>query len=305
VNFCSAWCIQAHTLNGRLEFPLFLFLDEVGLRAGGSSTDLRFLCLQRAAAVLAIVRLWPDPRSRKVQAGVRCRCRQAALIPQPPVTTRYQSSVSDGKLTPGVCALPRRCDPSRIAAEPGADSDNAEYAVGARRKSWSSCSRFAKASATVKPPCRRRICRRKVCHSGLPRDHRTLRVLRHSRFAELSLFNLSSLQNYWRSGTISRPQSVGAGCARPGGADDRQCVPDGDRGCGWSSRRRRRWDTSKFRSISVGNHQAGTAPLLDELRARVDYQTQQQTLIAAKNSYEKDKIALARPLGCRSSSSSS
>jgi outer membrane protein TolC len=57
-------------------------------------------------------------------------------------------------------------------------------------------------------------------------------------------------------------------------------------------------DTSKVSlDQAVGNHQAGTAPLLDELRARVDYQTQQQTLIAAKNSYEKDKIALARAIG--------
>ena len=48
---------------------------------------------------------------------------------------------------------------------------------------------------------------------------------------------------------------------------------------------------------AVANHQAGTAPLLDELRARVDYQTQQQTLINAKNQYEKDKIALARTIG--------
>jgi len=48
---------------------------------------------------------------------------------------------------------------------------------------------------------------------------------------------------------------------------------------------------------AVQNHQAGTAPLLDELRARVDYQTQQQTLISAQNSYEKDKIALARAIG--------
>ena len=48
---------------------------------------------------------------------------------------------------------------------------------------------------------------------------------------------------------------------------------------------------------AVANHQAGTAPLLDELRARVDYQTQQQTLISAQNQYEKDKIALARAIG--------
>jgi outer membrane protein TolC len=48
---------------------------------------------------------------------------------------------------------------------------------------------------------------------------------------------------------------------------------------------------------AVANHQAGTAPLLDELRARVDYQTQQQALISAQNQYEKDKIALARAIG--------
>ena len=48
---------------------------------------------------------------------------------------------------------------------------------------------------------------------------------------------------------------------------------------------------------AMANHQAGTAPLLDELRARVDYQTQQQTLITAQNQYEKDKIALARTIG--------
>jgi outer membrane protein TolC len=48
---------------------------------------------------------------------------------------------------------------------------------------------------------------------------------------------------------------------------------------------------------AVANHQAGTAPLLDELRARVDYQTQQQTLITAQNQFEKDKIALARAIG--------
>jgi outer membrane protein TolC len=45
------------------------------------------------------------------------------------------------------------------------------------------------------------------------------------------------------------------------------------------------------------NHQAGTAPLLDELRARVDYQTQQQAEIVARNQLEKDKLALARAIG--------
>ena len=48
---------------------------------------------------------------------------------------------------------------------------------------------------------------------------------------------------------------------------------------------------------AVNNHQAGTAPLLDELRARVDYQSLQQQLIVAQNALEKDRLALARTIG--------
>jgi len=48
---------------------------------------------------------------------------------------------------------------------------------------------------------------------------------------------------------------------------------------------------------AVNSHQAGTAPLLDELRARVDYQTLQQQLIVAQNALEKDRLALARVIG--------
>ncbi|HZD78402.1 MAG TPA: TolC family protein [Acidobacteriaceae bacterium] len=44
-------------------------------------------------------------------------------------------------------------------------------------------------------------------------------------------------------------------------------------------------------------HEAGTAARLDELRARVQYQTQQQKVIAAQNLYEKDKILLKREIG--------
>lgn len=48
---------------------------------------------------------------------------------------------------------------------------------------------------------------------------------------------------------------------------------------------------------AVQNHQNGVSPRLDELRARVDYQTQEQALIAAKNADQKDRIALARAIG--------
>ena len=48
---------------------------------------------------------------------------------------------------------------------------------------------------------------------------------------------------------------------------------------------------------AVANHDAGTAPQLDELRAKVDYQTLEQQLIVARNALEKDKLALARTIG--------
>ncbi len=44
-------------------------------------------------------------------------------------------------------------------------------------------------------------------------------------------------------------------------------------------------------------HEAGTAPNLDELRARVELQAQQQALIGAENSLEKDLILLKREIG--------
>lgn len=44
-------------------------------------------------------------------------------------------------------------------------------------------------------------------------------------------------------------------------------------------------------------HDAGTSPKLDVLRAQVDYQNEQQSLISAKNEFEKDKLALARTIG--------
>ncbi len=44
-------------------------------------------------------------------------------------------------------------------------------------------------------------------------------------------------------------------------------------------------------------HEAGTSPRLDVLRAQVDYQSEQQTLIATTNQLAKDKLSLARAIG--------
>lgn len=48
---------------------------------------------------------------------------------------------------------------------------------------------------------------------------------------------------------------------------------------------------------AVAAHDAGTSPKLDVLRAQVDYQNEEQTLISAKNQLAKDKLALARAIG--------
>jgi outer membrane protein TolC len=48
---------------------------------------------------------------------------------------------------------------------------------------------------------------------------------------------------------------------------------------------------------AVAAHDAGTSPKLDVLRAQVDYQNEEQSLISSKNNFEKDKLALARAIG--------
>jgi outer membrane protein TolC len=48
---------------------------------------------------------------------------------------------------------------------------------------------------------------------------------------------------------------------------------------------------------AIAAHDAGTSPRLDVLRAQVDYQNSQQTLIATTNQLAKDKLALARAIG--------
>src|SRR5580658_284846 len=48
---------------------------------------------------------------------------------------------------------------------------------------------------------------------------------------------------------------------------------------------------------AIAAHDVGTSPRLDVLRAQVDYQNEQQSLISTKNNLEKDKLALARTIG--------
>ena len=48
---------------------------------------------------------------------------------------------------------------------------------------------------------------------------------------------------------------------------------------------------------ATASHEAGISPRLDVLRAQVDYQNEQQSLISTTNQLAKDKLALARTIG--------
>jgi len=48
---------------------------------------------------------------------------------------------------------------------------------------------------------------------------------------------------------------------------------------------------------ATASHDAGVSPRLDVLRAQVDYQNEQQSLISTTNQLAKDKLALARAIG--------
>ncbi len=114
-----------------------------------------------------------------------------------------------------------------------------------------------------------------------------------------SLLNLSALQNYLASkhdfaGTRLSIEDARDLVVLTVGNAYLTCIADKSR----IDEEQAQVDSSKISlDQAVNNHQAGTAPLLDELRARVDYQTQQQALITAQNAYDKDRIALARAIG--------
>jgi len=114
-----------------------------------------------------------------------------------------------------------------------------------------------------------------------------------------SLLNLSALQNYLASKHNFQGAKLSVYDARDMvvltvGNAYLTCIADKSR----IKEAKAQLATAKV-SLDQANdsHKAGTAPLLDVLRAKVDYQTQQQSLIAAKDIYAKDRIALARAIG--------
>jgi outer membrane protein TolC len=267
------------------------------------ATDLRFLCLQRAAAVLAVVASLAGPAIAQGPGGGSVSVPTGPLlIPQPPVdNSTYQSSVSDGKLTAGV--LPLSLDGAiqrglRLNLGLILTTQNTQSARGAKLEQLQSL--LPTASATVKAAVQETDLQAEGLRiPGFPA------IIGPYGYSDIrgslswSLVNLSSLENYLAQRHNFQAAKLSAQDAR-----DLVVLTVGNAyltviaDAALVQSAQAQVDTSKVSlDQAVGNHEAGTAPLLDELRARVDYQTQQQTLIASKNSYEKDKIALARAIG--------
>ncbi|WP_334269804.1 TolC family protein [Edaphobacter sp. HDX4] len=114
-----------------------------------------------------------------------------------------------------------------------------------------------------------------------------------------NLFNLSALQNYLAAKHNFAASKLTAQDARDlvvltVGNAYLVCVADAARVEAVTAE----LATSKVTlDQAVAAHEAGTSPKLDVLRAQVDYQNGQQTLISAKNELSKDKLALARVIG--------
>ena len=289
---------------GDLSFPLFLvrnarffFVPEA------VATHLRFLCLQRAAVVLALLASLAWPAFAQGPGGGSVSVPTGPLlVPQPPVdNSTYQGSVSDGKLTPGV--LPLSLDDAiqrglRLNLGMILTTQNTLSARGAKLEQLQSL--LPTASATVKAAVQETDLQAQGLRlPGFPA------IIGPYGYSDIrgslswSLLNLSSLQNY-----LAQRHNFEAASLTAQDARDLVVLTVGNAyltviaDAALVESAQAQVDTSKVSlDQAVGNHEAGTAPLLDELRARVDYQTQQQTLIAAKNSYEKDKIALARAIG--------
>ncbi|MGB9030699.1 MAG: TolC family protein [Acidobacteriaceae bacterium] len=267
------------------------------------ATHLRFLRLQRAAVVLAVVASLAGPAIAQGPGGGSVSVPTGPLlVPQPPVdNSTYQSSVSDGKLALGV--LPLSLDDAiqrglRLNLGMILTTQNTQSVRGAKLEQLQSL--LPTASATVKAAVQETDLQAQGLRiPGFPA------IIGPYGYSDIrgslswSLLNLSSLQNYMAQRHNFEAANLSAQDAR-----DLVVLTVGNAyltviaDAALVQSAQAQVDTSKVSlDQAVGNHQAGTAPLLDELRARVDYQTQQQTLIAAKNSYQKDKIALARAIG--------
>jgi outer membrane protein TolC len=135
--------------------------------------------------------------------------------------------------------------------------------------------------------------------NGLPQIVGPFQVIDFRAYLNQSVFNLNALQTYVASRHNFASQKLTAQDARDMvvltvGNAYLVCVADNARILAVNAELK----TSKLTlDQAVASHDAGTSPRLDVLRAQVDYQNEEQTLISTTNQLAKDKISLARAIG--------
>ena len=135
--------------------------------------------------------------------------------------------------------------------------------------------------------------------NGIPSIVGPFQVVDFRAYLTQNLVNINSLENYIASRHNFTSQKLTAEDARDlvvltVGNAYLLCIADNARIQAVNAELK----TSKLTfDQAVAAHDAGTSPRLDVLRAQVDYQNEQQTLISSTNQLAKDKIALARVIG--------
>jgi outer membrane protein TolC len=255
-----------------------------------------------AAAVAALALAVPAWAQAPAGAGTVAVPSAPIQIPQPQIdTSTYQGSVSHEKATPGV--LPLSLDDAiqrglRFNLGLVLTSQNIQTARGARLEELQAL--LPTATAKITEALQETDLQAEGLRiPGFPAIIGPYGYTDIRGSLSVSLVNLSALQNYlaqkhnFAAANLSAQDSRDLVVLTVGNAY-LTVIADASR----VESAQAQVDTSKVSlDQAVGNHQAGTAPLLDELRARVDYQTQEQILITARNAYAKDKIALARAIG--------
>lgn len=118
-------------------------------------------------------------------------------------------------------------------------------------------------------------------------------------YLSLSLLNVQSIQNYLAAKHNFQGAKLTAEDARnmvvlTVGNAYLMCIADESR---ITAEEAEKANAKVSLDQATAAHDAGTSPRLDVLRAQVDYQNTDQQLIQARNTLEKDKLALARAIG--------
>ena len=268
------------------------------------ATDPRRLCLKRIAAFVAFASVSVLPALAQAPAGGSSVSVPASpiQIPQPQIdSSTYQGSVVQQQATPGVLSLSLDDAIQRgLRFNLGLilTSQNIQSVRGARLEELQSLLPTAKAHITEADQ-ETDLQAEGLRIPGFPAIIGPYGYTDVRGTLSWTLLDLTALQNYlaqkhnFAAATLSAQDARNLVVLTVGNAY-LTVIAD----AALVQAAQAQVATSKVSlDQAIGNHQAGTAPLLDELRARVDYQTQQQTLIAARNSWAKDKIALARAIG--------